>query len=196
MKAMKPRLLLGLLFIAMFAGCVVQTIEPLFTEKEFIPYPALVGTWTDEDKKEVWTFTEDHGRYECIQIDDKGHEATFRVGVGKIGANVFLDSSVNDAGDDALNFVADLHLVPTHLFAKVVKTNDALLLIGMDGDWLQKYLEKNPKAIAHVQNESWRQPILTASSADLKKFVAKFADNENVFNPKNGVKLVRKNAGN
>lgn len=187
---MKRKLLLGLSLSAMIlTGCVVQTIQPLFSNKESIQYPPIAGTWTDDDKA-VWTFTEEAGLYECAQTDEKGRTATFKVLAGRIGANVFLDFSIDDSwADNELNSFVGVHLVPVHTFAKVIKTNDGLSLILMDADWVEKYLEQNSKALAHLQIEG-RPPLLTASSADLKKFVSKYADDAKVF--KKEWKLVRK----
>ena len=44
--AMKTKLqLFGVgMIAALLAGCVVQSINPLLTEKEYISYPSLVGT--------------------------------------------------------------------------------------------------------------------------------------------------------
>ena len=183
------------LLAALLAGCVVQTVHPLFTEKEFVPFPGLVGTWTQKDgDKDVgtWIFKEDERRYTCTQTDEKGHKAIFHVAAGKIGAHVFLDSSVEDpAAPELLNDIAAAHLAATHLFVKVTRTNDALLLTAMNTEWLEKYLEENPSAIACVRREKM-PPLITASTEELKKFVTKFAADTKAF--QNEILLVPKKA--
>jgi hypothetical protein len=185
---------LGLAAI-LLAGCVVQCIYPLFTEKEFMQYPALVGTWTQKDEdKEVglWTFTEDERRYKLSQTDEKGRKAVFQVVAGKIGTNVFLDCSLADPSPtEQLNDFATVHLVGAHTFVKAIKTNDALLLVAMNTEWLEKHLEQNPKAVAHIRRDKM-PPLLTASTEELKKFVATFANDTNAF--QNEIKLVPKKA--
>src|SRR5687768_17339536 len=48
--------ILALLFTA--AGCVTTgSISPHYTEKRTVFEPALLGTWTNEDGEERWTFT-------------------------------------------------------------------------------------------------------------------------------------------
>ncbi|HEY0552422.1 MAG TPA: hypothetical protein VGF13_22670 [Verrucomicrobiae bacterium] len=191
---MKTKFLFGLSLLAtiFFGGCVVQSIQPLFAEKDLIPDPALVGTWTQQDgDKEVgrWVFAAHDQQYELTHTDEKGHKALFTVGVGKIGTNVFLDGfPANLLPGGELNDLAQVHLIGAHTFFKVVRTNETLVLLAMDYEWLENLLKENPKAIAHVMQH--KHPILTASTEELQKFVAKYAGDEKVF--KNEIQLLPK----
>ena len=186
---------LGVALVALLlGGCVVQSIHPLFTEKDYIPAPRLVGAWIqqDEDGKVQgdWQFEEKGPAYKLTHTDEKGRSATFRVAAGKIGTNVFLDLSLDDPSPaHQLNDLAAVHLIPAHVFVKLVETRDHLALMAMDLDWLTKHLEQNPQAVAHVFSE--KVPILTAPTSGLKKFIARHADDGKVF--KNEIKLVPKN---
>ena len=175
----------------LLGGCVVQSIHPLFNEKDYVAFP-LAGTWTQKegDKEQgVWFFAAADKTYKLTHTDEKGHKATFQVAVGKIGANVFLDFSPDDPlpGSELNDFMV-ASLIPAHTFAKLVKTNDALRLVAMDYEWLQQFLEINPKVIAHTSQG--KRPVLTASTEDLQKFVAKYANDDKVF--KNDIQLVPK----
>lgn len=174
----------------LLGGCVVQSINPLFTDKEFISYPALIGTWAQQDgeKEEgVWTFAAHQQQYELTHTDEKGHKAAFIVTAGKIGTNVFLDGFPSDPlPGGELNGIMQAHLIGAHTFIKLVKTNDALVFLAMDYEWLEQHLKDNPKAVAHIVQD--KRPILTASTEDLQKFVAKYANDEKIF--KNEIKLV------
>ena len=191
---MKTKFVFGLCLLAaiFFGGCVVQSIQPLFAEKELISYPALVGTWAQPDgDKEVglWVFVAHNQQYELTHTDEKGRKALFTVGVGKLGTNVFLDGfPANLLPGSELNDLAQVHLIGAHTFVKLVKTNDALVLLAMDYEWLENLLKENPKAIAHAVQD--KRPILTATTEELQKFVAKYAGDAKVF--KNEIKLVPK----
>jgi len=192
--AMKTKLLFGLSLLGvLFGGCVVQSIQPLFNEKDYIEYPGLAGTWKQQDDDKeigVWGFSRESEHYKLIHTDEKGRRASFHVAAGKLGTNVFLDFVLVDIEPhDSLNDLAQVGLIATHGFLKLVKTGDGLVLVAMDYEWLQKHLEANPKAIAHVVQD--KRPILTASTEELKTFVAKYASDGKVF--KNEVKLVPKN---
>jgi hypothetical protein len=178
----------------LFGGCVVQSIHPLFAEKEYIPFPGLIGTWVQKDGERLvgsWTLSADGARYELTQIDEKGRKATFSVSAGRIGTNIFLQAAPRDPSPE-LNDLFTLHLVPAHLFVKAVKTDDGLRLLAMDLEWLTKHLETNPEAISHVMHD--KTPLLTASTDELKKFVARHANDAAVF--KNEIKLLPSGAGN
>ncbi len=181
---MKIKLLGGLgLLTLLFGGCVVQSIQPFLAEKDYISVPFILGTWEQRDGEKqvgVWTFTADGRRYKLAHADENGHKATFDVSAGKIGTNVFLDFVLNDVEPpDSLNHFAAVSLIPAHTFARLTKTNDALVLVAMDYEWLEKHLKENPKAIAHVFQD--KRPILMASTEDLQKFVGKYANDEMVF---------------
>ena len=180
----------------LLGGCLVQSIQPLFTEKDYISAPHLVGAWTQQDEKGnvqgTWLFEAKGPAYKLTHTDEKGRTALFQVAAGKIGTNVFLDLSLNDPSpDNQLNDLAAVHLIPAHVFVKLAGTKDNLVLVMMDLDWLAKYLEQNPQAVAHVFSE--KVPILTATTAELKQFIARHADDEKVF--KNEIKLVPKKQG-
>jgi hypothetical protein len=182
---MKTNSLVGLaLAAAILSGCVVQSIQPLFTEREYVTYPGLVGAWVqkEDDGKEigVWTFEASERQYKLAHTDEKGRKAVFNVAAGKIGTNSFFDFSLLDPlPGGELNDLAGAGLIAAHAFVKVVKTNDALLLLAMNYEWLEKHLAENPKAIAHTIQD--KRVILTASTAELQGFVARHANDEKAF---------------
>ena len=195
---MKATSVVGLaLAAAFFGGCVVHCIQPLFTGREFITFPGLAGTWVqkEDDGKEVgaWAFAENERQYKLVHTDEKGRKAIFNVAAGKIGTNVFLDFSLLDPLPGAeLNDLAGAGLIAPHAFVKVVKTNDALLLVAMNYEWLEKHLAENPKAIAHTVQD--KRVILTASTTELEAFVARHAHDEKAF--ANVIKLSPKKIAN
>lgn len=178
---------------ALLGGCVVQTIQPLFAEKEYVSLPDLTGTWVQKDDGKqigVWVFSTNEQRYRLSHTDEKGRKATFDVIAGKIGTNTFLDFTLNAIEPaDSLNDFATVSLIGAHVFAKVSKKDGALILAGMNYEWLEKYLTENPKAVTHILQE--KHPILTASTDELQKFVAKHASDAVAF--RNEITLNRKN---
>ena len=177
-------------------GCVVQCLNPLLTEKEYATSPGLAGTWVQKegDKEQgIWVFEQDDRQYKLTHTDEKGSKATFKVAAGRLGTNVFLNAMIEDlvpAGK--LNDLAVVHLVPAYTFIKLRKTDEGLTLSAMNLEWLNKLLAENPKAVAHVVRTvgSDKIPLLTASTEELQKFVAKYAEDDKAFG--NEIKLVRK----
>ncbi|HWN96580.1 MAG TPA: hypothetical protein VNT99_16240 [Methylomirabilota bacterium] len=190
---MKAKVLIGLgLAALLWGGCVVQSIQPFFAEKDFISLPFLPGTWEQRDGEKqigVWVFTAEGQRYKLTHTDEDGRKATFEVSAGKIGTNVFLDFSLNDIDPpDSLNDFATVSLIAAHSFARLTKMSDGLVLAAMDYEWIEKHLAENPRAIAHVLQG--KRPILIASTEELQKFVGKYANDEKVF--KNQITLTPK----
>ena len=204
---MKANLLvLPIACIAMlFGGCVLQCINPLFTEKEYISYPALAGTWMQKEaltgsglaeknkKDSIWRFEPDGKRYKLTHTDEYGHKATFHVAVGKIGTNVFLSSRLDDPTPDAeMNIFAAVHFVPTFTFAKIRKDDSGLALAPLDIQWFASQLEKNPKFIPHTLypngsgGDVWA--LITATTEELQRFVAEHAEHKDAF--KREIKLL------
>lgn len=170
-----------------FGGCVVQCINPLFASKDYITVPGLAGTWAQmEDGKQqgLWVFEPDGRQFNLTHTDEKGSKATFKVAAGRLGTNVFLNAMIEDPTPGVkMNDFAAVHLVPTYTFIKLRKTEAGLTFAAMNLEWLTKLLEENPKAIAHVVRiiGSDRSPLLTASTEELQKFVAKYAADEKAF---------------
>ena len=184
---MKTKLFAALALLALLAllvgGCVVPSLQPLFAERDYLYAPELVGTWVSKDdpEKEVWVFAEDGRHYRLTHTDRKGHRATFHVAAGSLGTNTFLDFSPLDLmPGQELNNLMGSFILPVHLFAKLVKTNDDLTLVALDAEWLNERLKANPKEIAHVLQGN-DVPLLTGSTEEVKKFVTRHASDTNAF---------------
>src|SRR5215207_4091682 len=81
----------------LLTGCVVQSLQPLFTAPDFVPCPALVGTWVQSDDGRTvgrWSFVAEGNKYICTQTDEKGRTGRFEIVAGRIGTNLFLQGSL------------------------------------------------------------------------------------------------------
>ena len=93
----------------------------------------------------------------------------------------FLDFSPLDLmPGQELNDLMEAFILPVHLFAKLVKTNDDLTLVALDVEWLNERLKANPKEIAHVLQGN-DVPLLTGSTEEVKKFLTRHASDTNAF---------------
>jgi hypothetical protein len=181
------------LALVLMTGCIVTSVNPLYTEKDLVYDPALVGAWGEDKDKNTWAFEKAGGKaYKLLHTDDKGRTGTFEVHLLKLGKYQFLDLHLVDPGEKEewqINELAALALImrPGHLFLKVPQIQPTLQLSAMSEDWLKKLLEKDPKAIRHERiqfgtNDS--RNVLTAGTKDLQKFVLKYADSTEAFGDK------------
>jgi len=168
------KITLCFLCAVLMLGCV-PSWNPLYTDKDVVFDPALIGVWATDNDKESWDFSKDGEKaYKLVQIDHDGHRAEFAVHLVKLKDTRFLDLYLTKATDAKFNGLAAFSLLPAHLFLKVQQIGPVLQMAVMDPDWLKEYLEKNPKAIRHEKLEEGRI-VLTAATADLQKFVLEHA---------------------
>ena len=182
------RTLLSLTVMLTLSGCI-PTLHPLYTDKDIIFDPALVGSWTEEDAKETWMFQRNGEKaYRLVYTDGEGKTGKFDVHLVKIGAQRFLDffpdsTSLNDSKQ---NDFFKFHLIPVHTFARVWQIEPGLQMAFPDPKWLEEYLKANPKALANEKIED--RGILTASTAELQEFLRKQADTEGFFGNKSSMR--------
>jgi len=193
-----PLLLLALLTLA---GCLVRSVHPLYTARDLVFDPALVGVWNlvkdKETAKEIWEFQADENKtgYLLLHTDDEGRRAKLKAHLVKLGEQHFLDLEPEDA-EKELNSLFVVHLTGCHTFTKVTLTKGAVQLDFFNPDWVREFLEKQPSALRHelIRDDEGkvRDLLLTAPTADLQAFVRKHAAEKEVF--KDFGKLVARDA--
>lgn len=181
---MKTRILS--LFVLALAGCV-PSWNPFYTEKDVVFDPAFVGVWRPvaarESSKELWSFTKGGDKvFQLQQTDEEGRKASFEARLFKLKDQRFLDLYLTKVESDDLqaNAWASISLVPAHLLLKVEQSEPALKLAAMNPDWMQKFLKKNPDAIAH-RVVSDGNIVLSANTEELQKFVLAHIDDKEFF---------------
>ena len=186
----------GGLALFLVTGCIVTSVNPLYTQKDLVFDPALVGTWSEGEGKDTWSFEPAGGKkYKLLHTDEDGRIGTFEAHLLKLGKYQFLDLHLVDPGEKEewqINQLAALALImrPGHLFLKVSQIEPTLQWSALSEDWLNKLLEKDPKAIQHEriqfgsENTNDHRNVLTAGTKDLQKFVLKYADSEEAFGDK------------
>jgi hypothetical protein len=95
----------------------------------------------------------------------------------------FLD--IIPAGCNYATNQADLvgfSMFPGHLLVHASQLEPELKLAFFNFDWLQKFLDKNPKALAHhTEGKDDKGMLLTADTRDLQKFVLKHLGEGELF---------------
>lgn len=165
-------LLIGLALV----GCV-PSWNPFYTDKDLVFDPALVGTWrpveAKESSKETWAFTKAGDKlYQLQETDEEGRKAVFEVRLFQLSGQRFVDLYLTKVEEDGLkvNAWAGISLVPAHLLLKVEQIEPSLKLAATNPDWMQKFLKKDPSAIAH-QVVGDGSIVLTAGTAELQRFL-------------------------
>lgn len=186
-------------------GCLVISIHPFYTEEDIIYKPELTGTWIDHDSG-TWIiaqhmqfdglFKPDRpGRsYEIKFTDNKG-TSVFIAHLFQLGKEMYLDfyPENQDKGNDFENF----HFVPSHSLARVEFKNGQIIIGWYNQEWLLGLFNQNKIRIAHERtpydidekDPASYEVVLTASTADLQKFIRKYGNDPNAFKKDTSDKL-------
>lgn len=181
---MKKRNLIATLGAAALLCSCIPSVNPFYTDQDVVFDARLLGEWQEKDKSDnpdVWKFDGTTNKmYKLTITDKKGKQGTFNAHLFQLKQEYFLDLIPDDC-NYATN-QADLvgaSMYPGHLLVRVPQIEPNLKLALFDFDWLQEYLQKNPKALAH--HKEGDRIVLTAGTRDLQKFVLKHLGKDELF---------------
>jgi len=175
---MKKKYFVAVLFLGALLASCVPSIYPLYTEKDIIFDPALLGTWVGENQEQIWEFsTEDSFSYNLVYTDDSVASG-FTVHLVFLEGNLFMDLYPDEL--EFGNELYQMYLIPAHTIAKAFLENDLLRLDWLDIEWLEEMIETNTLKISHEKLEN-NTILLTAKTKDLQAMVMKYGNDEKAF---------------
>jgi hypothetical protein len=178
-RSMKRTPFAVVMTIAAFLSGCVPSLHPLYTDADLAYDPALVGEWSSEGSSETWTFTGDSEKeYKLVYVDKDGAKGEFDVHLVKVKDRLFLDFFPKDPELQQNDFYK-MHLLPVHTFMKVEQIEPTLIMSPLNPEWLGKYLEENPDAIAHDEVDD--RLVLTAGTKELQAFLLEHVDDKDAW---------------
>lgn len=173
---MRIRLLRVLLALCIVApGCLVRSLQPLFTPSDLAVEPRLLGTWRADGDDEAWTVIGSGEKtYEVICRD--GNKSTYLEGrLGKVDEILFLDITPKES-DDAFS-------VPAHVFVRLEISGDTLRAGVLKPEWLADGLREKRVQIGHTLVRIGQEPsvVLTAPTEEIRAFLKRVVREENAF---------------
>lgn len=191
MVCMKKRMitLAGIVGLTL-AGCFTPSVNPLYTEKDLVFDPALVGMWGKPEEVDRWEFARDGGNAYKLTLQEKEGRCEFNAHLLRLGEQRFLDLLLTSTqgkweGPGAARIAMIVR--PAHIFFRAQLTNSALRLQAIEPEWLEKLLKEQPKELAHEwikepdNTDEKGRALLTASTADLQRFILKHIDDPKMF---------------
>ena len=159
-------------------GCV-PSLQPLYTEKDTVFDPAVVGTW--EKDKEVWTLRAGEGKeYEVTMKPEKGPAAEFEGHLVELGKARFLDLYPQER--DEGNAFYELHRIPAHTISRIWLEGDTLRAAMLQDGWLKDRIRDGQVQIGYqFVGPKGDDIILTASARQLQALVMRYADDTKAF---------------
>lgn len=162
-------------------GCLVTSLNPLYTDKDIVYEPSLVGTWRGDNDKETWMFAQDGEKGYSLTIIDDESSAKFEAKLLKLEGRLFLDIFPEEP--EKGNFIYMLHTVPVHSFLKLSLEGDTLQLAFMELEWFEDRIKSGADiGIDYVtREEDSHMVLLTAKTDKLQAFVTKHADDDTLY---------------
>ena len=181
---MKKRNLITLTAAAVLLCSCIPSVNPFYTDKDVVFDARLLGEWQEKDKSDnpdVWKFESATNKtYKLTVTEKEGKQGRFNAHLFQLKQEYFLDlipDDCNYATNQADLVAASMY--PGHLLVRVPQLEPVLKLALFDFGWLQKFLEKKPKALAH--HKEGDHIVLTAGTRDLQRFVLKHLGEDELF---------------
>ncbi|HTF16999.1 MAG TPA: hypothetical protein VK658_02940 [Chryseolinea sp.] len=186
--------------LAMLQGCIVKSLHPFFKNSDAVFRKDLINHWTDQDGNQwqILPVKESKVAYELRHF--KGGEQPEEVFIAhlfKLDDHLYLDFFPVSSDDQADDMMFNMHLIPAHSIARVVKLSDKEIQIRwLNEKWLRSLFTQNKIKISHevvrdvnVEDDSDLNYVLTASTDELQKFIVKYGDEDEAFVDDNTVWL-------
>jgi hypothetical protein len=168
---------------ALLCSCI-PSVNPFYTDKDVVFDARLLGEWQEKDKSDnpdVWKFESTTNKtYKLTVTEKESKQGRFNAHLFQLKQEYFLDlipDDCNYATNQADLVAASMY--PGHLLVRVPQLEPVLKLALFDFGWLQKFLEKKPKALAH--HKEGDHIVLTAGTRDLQRFVLKHLGEDELF---------------
>ncbi|HMJ68266.1 MAG TPA: hypothetical protein VK508_05200 [Cyclobacteriaceae bacterium] len=187
---MRKILIIAIALVAVcLQGCIVKSVYPFFKEEDVVYRKEFVGSWLDEDKNR-WEIHQNVYKLNSYELHcaKNGREAALLGHLFTINGSLYLDiMPIADNSEELLVF--DLHMVPTHSIAKVeLRGNDEINIRWFNEEWLREMFVQNKIRISHEMIMDARPKsnedgmyLLTATTDELQKFIAKYGGSEEAF---------------
>ena len=177
-------------------GCVFS-INPLYTEKDLVFMPELIGKWQNaKDRGSAMTFTKSDENVYTVAVTDDGKELRFDGRLFKVGNLLMLDLYP----EKDLDTINDDQLLPLHCFGKIEVESGTLRMVPWNYDYLDELLVQRKLRIAHTRlkdamhgpfGTSFDEIVLTGTTAELQKRLREIENDPRAFSKDEAVEYQR-----
>ncbi len=171
-----------LLPMVLLSGCLCLSLHPLYTGKDVVFDPALVGNWGVPNSHDSWTITrEGQARYKFVYTDEDHKQGKFVARLVSVNGTMFLDLFPVETKSLPGNLFSAEHFLPVHSLFLVIHTTPTPRLAVLSDDWLREFVARHPTAIKH---ETINGSIyLTAPPRELQRFLIAHLKTKGAFSP-------------
>ena len=196
----KVSIILGFAFLLIFLSSCLNTLHPIFTEKDLAYDPKLIGTWNTEKQgtKERVVISnlatensvELPGNISTIKQkgyfvtyhDEHGDTKQYIAFLARIGKHLYFDYYPADKkGDRKLDEFFGIHFVRMHTSYRVEILNDGSFeLSKLDGSYVKSLIDEKKIRISH-ETDADDNITITASTKELQQYLLKYGDESSAY---------------
>ncbi|MEJ1237674.1 hypothetical protein WBG78_06085 [Chryseolinea sp. T2] len=186
--------------LAILQGCIVKSLHPFYTPNDLVFKKELINHWTDQDGNhwQIVPVKESNVSYELRHYKHSEQpEEIFIAHLFHLNNQLYLDLFPVANDSQANDMMFNMHLIPAHSIARVVKiSGNEVQIRWLNEKWLRSLFTENKIKISHevvrdvnVKDDSDLNYVLTASTEELQKFIIKYGDEDDAFIDDNTVWL-------
>lgn len=154
------------------SACGVASISPIVPPDEAEFDAALLGRWRDAESTEFAVVSGDSADgYSITLVDEDGGTGRFKGRLGRLGGLRILDVWPTQLDLSRDGAVYESLVLRLHSFVVLDRvTSEEVVYRMIEPDSLEALLEKEPLAVAHTLVSEGDGPVITASTADARRF--------------------------
>jgi hypothetical protein len=170
------RLLAAVLFAAASEACLVVSLQPVYEPDTIAFDPALVGTWAMGDDGLTVTFERGEWHSYHMTLEQRDDKTRVSARLTRVGDAAYLDIAPLDGTD--LPVLA----LPVHAVYRVNLKGDELSLSDLNFEVLEKRVREGTATLPAVI-DARKNVVITASTAELRRWLTAHAADEGLFDP-------------
>lgn len=183
--------------VFLLSGCVVQSLQPFYTDERIVQMPRINGRWfmtkkLGEDVRhesiKEWIIQDG----QVITYDKELKNGELEAVFFKIDGHLFLDTYPESPEKE--NAWWGYHVYGMHTVCKVeMEGNSILRLIPLDYEWLKEQIVEEKIILAHENIVKDHFVLYTAASREWIAFLKSYKNNNQAFSLENEMIFERRN---
>jgi hypothetical protein len=175
------KLLLSVLVVLLFImSCTIPSVHPLVTEDIEIQFDEIIGTYEVDD--EYWKFKRNEDKTRSgyyLEVGETKQElkVQYQVYFTELNGRVFADFFPIYLAEDV---IGSFDYIPMHTFARIDMDEGNPVLRYSDMDEMKKLFTEGKVRLKHERMTNG-DILITASSAQLQKFISQHGGNDVFF---------------
>jgi len=131
-----------------------------------------------------------------VQFTKKGYTYYMAASLMTLNGEIFADilpagvaPLMPPASKDINDLFSGIGYTPSHTIAKISIKENSLQVKFLNGDFIKNQLSKGVMAVKYENDPLFNTTLVTASSAELERFITKYGNDERLYSAENTITL-------